>query len=97
MCAPNNASTVEDVVADIGKQHQGGALLMLVDFNTSLVAPEGQERDEGIPEALAEEYLEDMSRHFLPHHKPRLKDGHIWTMRRGGWDVRSLTDYILYT
>ena len=95
--APDDASTVEDVVADIGKQHQGGALLMLVDFNTSLVAPEGQERDEGIPEALAEEYLEDMSRHFFPHHKPRLKDGHIWTMRRGGWDVRSLTDYILNT
>ena len=70
---------------------------MLGDFNTNLVAPEGQEQDKGIPEALVEKSLEDMSRHFLPHHKPRLKDGHIWTMRRGGWDVRSLTNYILNT
>ena len=38
-----------------------------------------------------------MSVHFLPQHKPRLKDGQTWAMHRGGWEVRSQTDYILST
>ena len=38
-----------------------------------------------------------MSGHFLPRHKARLKDVHTWAMSWGGRDVRSRTDYILYT
>ena len=45
--------------------------------------------------ALEEEGLEDMSSHFLPRKKPCLKDGRTLVMRRGGWEVRSRTDYIL--
>ena len=75
----------------------GGALLVVVNFNTDLAAPEGRERDKGIAEALAEEGLEDMSGHFLQRHKPWLKDGIKWSMHWGGWKVRSQTDYILGT
>ena len=39
---PDDASTVEDVVAAIGKRPWGVALLMFEDFNTNLAAPEGQ-------------------------------------------------------
>ena len=36
-----------------------------------------------------------MSEHFLPRHKPWLKDGNKWAMHWGGWEVRSRTNYIL--
>ena len=35
--------------------------------------------------------------HFLPRHKPWLKDGHTRGMQRGGRVVRPQTDYILGT
>ena len=44
-----------------------------------------------------EEGLEGTSGHFLPRHKPRLKDGCTWAMHWGGREVRSRTDYILGT
>ena len=44
---------------------------------------------------MKEEGLEDMSRHFLPRHKPWLKYVCTWAMHRGGQEVRSRTDYIL--
>ena len=50
--APYDASTVENSVAAIGKRTQGGALLVVGDFNTNLVATEGQERDNVISAAL---------------------------------------------
>ena len=65
---------------------------MVGNFNTDLAAPEGRERDEGIAAALAEEGLEDMSGHFLPRHKPWLKDGRTWAMHRGGREVLSQSD-----
>ena len=73
--APYDASTIEDVFAAICNRPRGGALLVVSNFNTDLVVPEGRERDEGVAAALAEEGLEDMSGHFLPWHKPWLKDG----------------------
>ena len=33
--------------------------------------------------------------HFLPKHKPWLKDGHTRAMYRGVWEVHSRTNYIL--
>ena len=41
--------------------------------------------------------LEDMSGHFLPWHKPWLKDRRTWDMYQGGREVRSRTEYILGT
>ena len=59
--APDDASTIEDVVMAIIKLPQGGTLLVFGDFNANLVAPEGREWNEGIESALTEEVLEDMS------------------------------------
>ena len=67
--ALDDESTIEDIVASISRRPQGAALLEVSDFNTNLAAPEGQERNEGIAAALAEEGLEDMSGHFIPRHK----------------------------
>ena len=80
-----------------GKHPRGTALLLIGDFNTDLVAPEVQDQDEVIVAALADECLEYMSGHFLPWHKPWLKDGCTWAMHRGSWLVRSQMNYILGT
>ena len=89
---PDDASTIDDVVAATRNRPRGGVLLVLGDFNTGLAASEGQERDEGIAEALAEEGLKDMSGHFLPHQKTWLKNGHTWAIYRGGQEVHYRTD-----
>ena len=93
--SPDDALTIEDVVAAIGKRPQGSALLVVGDLNTDLAAPEGREQDKGIVEALEGEGLEDMSFHFLPRYKLWLKDSCTWAMRRGVWEVLSRTYYIL--
>ena len=69
--------------------------MVVKNFNTDLVAPEGRERDERIVSAMEEEGLEDMRVHFLPLHTLWLKDGHTGAMHRGGREVRSRTNYIL--
>ena len=68
---------------------------MVGDFNTNLAAPEGREQNKGVAAALAEEGLEDISRHFLPRHKLWLKDGRTRAIHRGGQEVRSRNNYIL--
>ena len=95
--APEDALTIEGVVAAIGKRPWGGTLLVVGDFNTAVAAPEGQERYEVITVARAEEGLEDMSGHVLPRHQPWLKDGRTCEMHQGGQEVCSQTDYILGT
>ena len=92
---PYNSSTIEDVVAAIRHCPWEGALLVVVDYNTDLVAPEGGEQDEDIVAAMAEAGLEYSIRHFLLHHKPWFRDDRMWCMRRGVHEVRSWTDYIL--
>ena len=62
-----------------------------------MAAQEGWYLDEGISAAMADEGLEDMSSHFLPRHKPWLKDGRTWAMHRSGREVHSWPDYILVT
>ena len=52
--APENASTIDNVVAAISQQPRGATLLVVGDFNTDLDAPKGRERDEGIAAAMAE-------------------------------------------
>ena len=93
--APDDASTIEDIVAAISKRPWGAALLAVGDFNTNLATTEVLEQNKGIAAALAEEGLEDMISHFLPRHKLWLKDGHPWVIHWGGWEVRSQTNYIL--
>ena len=67
---PDDASTVEEVVAAISQQPQGDALMVVGDFNTDLSALEGRVRDEEITADMAESGLEDMIRHFFPLNKP---------------------------
>ena len=44
--APDDASTIEDVVAAVSKQPRGVALLVAGNFNTDLAAPEGHVQGE---------------------------------------------------
>ena len=50
--APDDASTLEEVVAVIIKRPREGTLLMFEDFNTNLAAPKGQELNRGIAATL---------------------------------------------
>ena len=70
---------------------------MVGDFNTNLAAPESRAWDEDIVEAMAAAGLEYLSGHFLPHHKPWLKDSRKWCMCRRGRELPSRTNYILGT
>ena len=95
--APDNSLTTEDVVAFIIQRPQGATLLVDGDFNNDLAAPEGWAQEKEIVAALAVTEMEDMSAYFLPHNKSWLKDIKTWFMRRGVWEVRSQTYYILGT
>ena len=67
--APDNASTIDDVIVAISQRLRGGALLVAGDLNTNLTAPEERTQDEEIAEAIAAAGLEDMSGHFLSQNK----------------------------
>ena len=41
--------------------------------------------------------LEDMSAHFLPQRKPWFRNGLMWSILRGDWEVCSQTNYFLGT
>ena len=51
---PDDASTIEDVVAAISKRPQGAAIMVVRNFNTKLAVPEVWEQDEGIAAVLEE-------------------------------------------
>ena len=69
--------------------------LLVGNFNTDLAALEGWVRYKEIMAAMAAAGLEDFSGHFLPRHKPWLKDGRTWSIHRRGQEVHSHTEYIL--
>ena len=50
------------------------------DFNAKLPDPEGDQRREEIVAALATEFLEDMSVHFLPPQRSWCRYGRRWSM-----------------
>ena len=95
--APDDALTIEDIVAAISQRPQGAALLVVGNFYTDLAAPEGRAWDKEIAVAMAATGLEDFSGQFLPRKKPWLRDGRTWCMRRGGREVRSWTKFVLGT
>ena len=49
---PDDASTIEEVIADIIQHPRGPALLTVGDFNTNLAAPEGLAQDKEIAAAI---------------------------------------------
>ena len=68
--APDNASTIESVVASTSQKPCGEDLLVIGNFNADLESPEENARDEESAAALATTVLEDMSSHFFPRGKP---------------------------
>ena len=92
---PNDASTIEDIVAAISRRPQGAELLVNGNLNEDLDEPEGTTCAEDIFAALAASGLEYMSSHFLPKRKYWPRDGRTWSIWRGYWVVRSRTDYLL--
>ena len=55
--------------------------------------PEEVQRKEEIPLAMMTSILEDMTAHFLLHHKAWVQDGRTWYMLRQGSEERSRTDF----
>ena len=95
--APEETTTMEWVVEAIRRNPQGAELLVAGDFNVEIAAPEGDQRAEDIATELATAGLEDMARHFLPQEKRWCRDRRTRGMLRKGREVRSQTDYILWT
>ena len=93
--SPDEASTKEDVVANIIQRPHLGALMVAVDFNSRLEAPEGHAREKTITVSLSMAGLEDISGKFLQRHKPCFRDYRTWSMLHRGRDVHSQTHYIL--
>ena len=95
--SPDDDLTIEAVVAATSQKPCGADLLVIGNFNADLESPEKNVRDEESDAALNTTGLEDMGAHFFPRRKPWLRDGHTWSMLRGGREVGSQTDYILGT
>ena len=64
--APDNASTIEAVVAATSQKPCGADLLVIGNFNADLESPEENACDEESASALPTTVLEDMSSHFFP-------------------------------
>ena len=95
--APDDTSTIESVVAELKEKPRGAKLLVAGKFNTKLSDTEGDWRGEEIAAMIASEGLKDMSEHFLPRQRSRIRYRRIWIMIQAGREVSSRTDYILGT
>ena len=95
--APDNASTIEDVVAAIGKRPQGATLIVFGDFNSNLVEPEGHGYGKAIPEDVSTAGLTDMADHFLTNHILWEWDCQKWIMILQCQEVNSQIDFICGT
>ena len=94
---PSNASTTEDVAADIRDRPYGEKLLVTGNLNTNQIDPEGTPQGEAIVDELVSTGIEDMGLKFLQRCKTLLQDRCAWSMRRDGLEVRSRTNHILGT
>ena len=72
--APDNALTIESVVAALKERPRGAELLLVGGFNSNLAEPEGDRRGEDIAAAMATEGLGDMSAHFLLRRRSWCRD-----------------------
>ena len=63
-------------------------LLVDIDFNVVLDATEGNARYEEIDASLNTVGVEDMGFHLFPRSKPWLRDREMWSILRGGKEVR---------
>ena len=81
---PSDVSIIEDIAAAIRDQPYGAELLVARDINSNLADPEDTPRAEAIEDELAATGLTDMGFHFLPRHKPWLKNRCTWIMQQDG-------------
>ena len=80
---------METVINAIGRKPPGAELMVAVDFNVDILAPEGR-RAENIATDLATAGVEDMAQHFMPH-RPSLLSPPIFPRRR---QIRNLPSRI---
>ena len=90
----NDASTIEDIIADIRRRPQGAKMLVAGNFNSELYKPEGTGRTEDIAVTLADSGLKDMSTHLFPRFKSWSRDGNTWSMRHRDRVVQYRTNYL---
>ena len=93
----NDTLMIERVVEAPRELPKGAELLVAGDLNINFAAPEGDRREEDIAATFATEGLEDMVPHFLPLQCRWCRDSRTWGMLRKGREVRSRTDFILWT
>ena len=63
---PDDAETIERVVAALGDKPRGTALIVVGDLNTNLGDTENDRRRSESAAAMTEAKVEDMTAHFLP-------------------------------
>ena len=80
---------------DILRCFHGVELLVSINFNAKFAAMEGSRCGEDIVAAILKVGLDDLSAHFLLHHKFWAQGGSTWIMRRCGRDLLSQTDYLM--
>ena len=95
--APDDAETIERVVAALGDKPRGTSLIVAGDLNTDLGDTENDRRVLEIASTMTEAGLEDMTAHFLPRKRKWGREFRTWSMVREGKLVRSRTDYLLGT
>ena len=72
--ALEDTERMERVVAAIRKNPRGAELMVAVDFNADIAAPEGNRRAENITTDIVTAGLEDMAQHFLPRGRRWCRD-----------------------
>ena len=95
--APDNAETIEQVVAALGDKLRGTALIVVGDLNTDLGDTKNHRRGSEIAAAMTEVRLEDMMANFFLRKRKWRRERRTWSMVREGKVVRSRTDYLLVT
>ena len=95
--APDEASTIDAVVAAIGHHPHGEELLVAREFNSDLAASEWNASNKKIAVDLSNTGMEDVITHLIPRNKPWFRDRETWSMLRGGQEVHNRTEYILGT
>ena len=84
---PSDASTIEDVIADIGDQPYEADLLVAGDLNANMVDPEVTPWSEAIADEPTVYGLMDMGLHLLPRCNQWLKYRCMWRMQQYGREV----------
>ena len=93
--APNNVATIERLVTAIGQRPRGAELMVAGYLNTNSATPGGSKHMEEITASISTSGMQDISTHFLLHHKYWAWDRRTWCMRHLVRKVWSRTEYIL--